>query len=101
ELLLTGRAMSAAEGERWGFYNRLVEPAQLQDEAVAPGERLAEGPTFAHMMTKTMLNQGWGIRLETAVESEGQGQARCMQTADFGRAYRAFAAKAKPAFEGD
>ena len=101
ELLFTGRAMTAEEGERWGFYNRLVEPAQLLGEAVALADRLAEGPAFAHMMTKTMLNQEWAMSLETAIESEAQAQAICMQTADFGRAYHAFAAKARPRFEGD
>jgi enoyl-CoA hydratase/carnithine racemase len=101
ELLFTGRAMTASEGERWGFYNRLVEPAQLLDEAAALAGRLADGPAFAHMMTKTMLNQEWAMSLETAIESEAQAQAICMQTKDFGRAYRAFAVKTRPVFEGD
>ncbi|MFO1057365.1 MAG: enoyl-CoA hydratase family protein [Dongiaceae bacterium] len=101
ELLFTGRAMSAEEGERWGFYNRLVAPEALRAEAVTLAGRLAAGPTFAHMITKTMLNQEWAMSLETAIESEAQAQAICMQTADFGRAFRAFAAKERPRFEGD
>jgi enoyl-CoA hydratase/carnithine racemase len=101
ELLLTGRSMSAEEGERWGFHNRLVAPDALRAEAVALAARLAAGPTFAHMMTKTMLNQEWAMSLETAIEAEAQAQAICMQTEDFGRAFRAFAAKERPRFEGD
>jgi enoyl-CoA hydratase/carnithine racemase len=101
ELLLTGRAMSAEEGERWGFHNRLVAAESLRAEAVALAGRLAAGPTFAHMMTKTMLNQEWAMSLETAIEAEAQAQAICMQTQDFGRAFRAFAAKERPRFEGD
>jgi enoyl-CoA hydratase/carnithine racemase len=101
ELLLTGRTMSAEEGERFGFYNRLLPRERLLDEALALAADLAAGPTFAHMMTKTMLNQEWDMSIEAAIEAEAQAQAICMQTEDFRRAYRAFVAKSKPAFEGD
>jgi enoyl-CoA hydratase/carnithine racemase len=101
ELLYTGRTLSAEEGERWGFFNRLVAPADLEREAIAAAQRLAEGPTFAHMMTKTMLNQEWSMTLDQAIEAEAQAQAICMQTRDFRRAYDAFAAKQQPVFVGD
>ena len=101
ELLLTGRTMSAEEGERWGFFNRLIEAGALEPEAIALARTLAEGPTFAHMMTKTMLNQEWSMGLEQAIEAEAQAQAICMQTGDFRRAYDAFVAKQKPEFAGD
>jgi enoyl-CoA hydratase/carnithine racemase len=101
ELLFTGRSMSAAEGERWGFFNRLVPAAELESEAVALARRLAEGPGFAHMMTKTMLAQEWSMGIEQALEAEAQAQALCMQTQDFRRAYDAFVAKQNPTFEGD
>jgi len=101
ELLFTGRSMSAEEGERWGFFNRLCPPEQLEQEAVDVASMLAAGPTFGHMMTKTMLNQEWDMSLDQAIEAEAQAQALCMQTKDFGRAYEAFVAKQKPAFAGD
>ncbi|HMQ58457.1 MAG TPA: enoyl-CoA hydratase family protein [Rhizobiaceae bacterium] len=101
ELLYTGRAMSAEEGERWGFYSRLVDSVDLEMEARALAGRIAEGPAFGNMMTKTMLAQEWSMGLEQAIEAEAQAQAICMQTADFRRAYEAFAAKRKPVFEGN
>ena len=101
ELLFTGRSMSAEEGERWGFFNRLVEPEALQEEAGALAGELAAGPNFAHAMTKTMLNQEWDMGLDAAIEAEAQAQAICMQTQDFERAYRAFLEKRRPEFEGD
>jgi enoyl-CoA hydratase/carnithine racemase len=101
ELLFTGRAMDGHEGERWGFFNRLVEPDALLEEATALAASLASGPTFAHAMTKTMLNQEWDMGLDEAIEAEAQAQAICMQTRDFERAYRAFLAKERPVFEGD
>jgi enoyl-CoA hydratase/carnithine racemase len=101
ELLFTGRSMSAEEGERWGFFNRLCPRERLLDDALELAAKLAAGPTFAHMMTKTMLNQEWDMSIEAAIEAEAQAQALCMQTEDFRRAYRAFIEKRPPEFEGN
>jgi len=101
ELLFSGRTMSAEEGEQWGFFNRLVPADALETEAIALARKLAQGPNFAHMMTKTMLGQEWSMSLEQAIEAEAQAQAICMQTHDFRRAYEAFAAKSEPRFAGD
>lgn len=101
ELLYTGRIMSAEEGAAWGFFNRLVEPPALQDEAEALAREIAAGPGFGHMITKTMIAQEWSMSIEQAIEAEAQAQAICMQTRDFQRAYDAFVAKQKPVFEGD
>ena len=101
ELLFTGRSMPADEAERWGFFNRLVEPDDLLDEATTLADSFADGPNFAHGITKTMLNQEWNMSLDTAIESEAQAQAICMQTHDFERAYHAFMEKRQPEFEGD
>jgi enoyl-CoA hydratase/carnithine racemase len=101
ELLYTGRSMSADEGERWGFFNRLVAPEMLEMEAMALADRIVAGPTFANSMTKTMLAQEWSMSLDQAIEAEAQAQAICMQGRDFTRAYEAFVAREKPVFEGD
>lgn len=101
ELLYTGRAMTASEGADWGFFNRLVSAEKLQEEAVSWAAKISEGPNFAHMMTKTMLQQEWAMTLDQAIEAEAQAQAICMQTQDFTRAYDAFVAKQKPVFKGD
>jgi enoyl-CoA hydratase/carnithine racemase len=101
ELLFTGRAMTAQEGLSWGFFNALHESADLQAAALKLAQSLAEGPTFAHGMTKTMLHQEWAMTIDQAIEAEAQAQAICMQTGDFKRAYEAFVAKQKPVFAGD
>lgn len=101
DLLYTGRVMSAEEGERWGFWNALHMSSALEAEALTLARRLAAGPTFAHGMTKTQLNQEWNMGLEQAIEAEAQAQAICMQTKDFERAYNAFVAKQRPVFEGN
>jgi enoyl-CoA hydratase/carnithine racemase len=101
ELLFTGRSLGGEEGERWGFFNRLVEPAALLAQAQALACDFAAGPTFANGITKTMLHQEWSMTIEQAIEAEAQAQALCMLTEDFKRAYNAFVAKHKPVFEGN
>ncbi len=101
ELLFTGRSMAGEEAERWGFFNRLVEPDALLGEARALAASLAAGPTFAHAMTKMMLDKEWAMGVAEAIEAEAQSQAICMQTMDFERAYNAFAKKERPVFEGN
>ena len=101
ELLYTGRSMSAEEGLSWGFFNRIVESDKVLGEAQALARSLADGPTFAHGMTKKLLFQEWAMDLDAAIEAEAQAQAICMRTQDFHRAYHAFAAKEKPRFAGN
>ena len=101
ELLYTGRSMTADEGRDWGFFNRLVDATAVLTEAQSAARALADGPTFAHAMTKKLLHQEWAMDLATAIEAEAQAQAICMQTADFRRAYDAFVARMTPKFEGN
>jgi enoyl-CoA hydratase/carnithine racemase len=99
DLLFTGRSMSAEEGERWGFWNRVT--ANTLDDAKTLARELAKGPNLAHAVTKKQLDAEWHVSIEEAIELEAQVQARCMKTNDFRRAYEAFAAKRKPEFQGD
>jgi enoyl-CoA hydratase/carnithine racemase len=101
ELLFTGRVLGGEEAERWGFFNRLVPPERVLAEARQWATELANGPTFANAMTKRMLEMEWAMSVETAIEAEAVAQALCMETQDFARAFRAFAAKQKPGFEGN
>ena len=101
ELLYTGRSLGGEEGERWGFFNRLCEPDALLGAAQDLARDMAQGPTFANGITKTMLHQEWAMTIEQAIEAEAQAQAICMLTEDFSRAYHAFVAKQKPRFEGN
>ncbi len=101
ELLYTGRAMTADEGLAWGFFNRLASSDDLLAEAMTTARDIASGPTRAHATTKRMLHREWAMEIDDAIDAEARVQDECMQTADFRRAYEAFAAKRTPAFEGD
>jgi enoyl-CoA hydratase/carnithine racemase len=101
ELLYTGRFMSAEEGERWGFFSRIVAPEEVLAQAQALAKSISEGPTYANTMTKRMLAMEWAMSVDEAIEAEAVAQALCMTTEDFARAYHAFANKQKPVFEGN
>ena len=101
ELLFTGRVLGGEEAERWGFFNRLSTPDQVLSAAQTLARELAAGPTFGNSMTKRMLEMEWAMSVETAIEAEAVAQALCMETEDFVRAFRAFADKRKPVFEGN
>jgi enoyl-CoA hydratase/carnithine racemase len=101
ELLYTGRSMDGEEALRWGFFNRLCESDALVTEAMKLAADLANGPTFAHAMTKKMLHLEWNMGVDQAIDAEAQAQAICMASGDFRRAYEAFINKQRPAFQGD
>ena len=101
ELLYTGRAIGGDEALAWGFYNALESPDELALRVHERAHALAEGPSFAHAMTKAMLHREWSMDLDAAIDAEAQAQARCMETEDFKRAYRAFVARERPVFAGD
>ena len=99
ELLFTGRSMSAVEGERWGFWNRLSDHPLA--DALALASDIARGPSLAHAVTKQQLDAEWHVSIETALDMEAEVQAELMTTNDFRRAYDAFANKRTPEFQGD
>jgi enoyl-CoA hydratase/carnithine racemase len=101
ELLYTGRSMPGRQAYEWGFYNEICEPDALLERARLLARELADGPTKAHAMTKKMLHDEWAMPLDEAIDAEARAQAICMESADFRRAYEAFAAKRAPQFEGD
>lgn len=101
ELLYLGRSLGGEEALAWGFFNAIHEPDALQGAAAKLARDIAEGPNFAHAMTKRMLQMEWAMSLDQAIEAEAVAQALCMTTQDFRRAYDAFVAKQRPQFKGD
>ncbi len=101
ELLYLGRSLGGDEALAWGFFNALHAPDALQEVAAKLAREIAEGPNFAHAMTKRMLQMEWAMSLDQAIEAEAVAQALCMTTQDFRRAYDAFVAKQRPQFKGD
>jgi enoyl-CoA hydratase/carnithine racemase len=101
ELLYFGRNLGADEGLAWGFFNRITEPDRVMEQATELARELSDGPTFAHALTKRMLQTEWAMSIDDAIDSEAIAQALCMTTQDFARAFAAFSERRKPVFHGD
>src|SRR3546814_16780853 len=92
--------MTAEEGERWGYFNKIVTTGDLAAEAREWADRLSAGPTFANGMTKNQLNVEWDMSIDTAIEPEANAQAIYLQTRELERAYRAFVARENQGADG-
>jgi enoyl-CoA hydratase/carnithine racemase len=100
EILYTGDLIGADEAYRIGLANRVVADGFAESAALELARKLAEGPAFAHAMTKQMIEDEHGMSLDDAIEAEAQAQAICMMHADFREAYDAIVKKRVPRFAG-
>jgi enoyl-CoA hydratase/carnithine racemase len=82
ELMLTGRAMNAEEGERWGFFNRLLAADALLPAAIELAHELAEKPALARASTKQLLTDAGDQHLAAAIDAEIEALARCVANED-------------------
>ena len=69
-------------------------------KALELARSLADGPWFAHGMTKTMLNQEWAMGIDEMIESEAQAQAICMATRRFPPRLRSLRGQAQAGLRG-
>jgi enoyl-CoA hydratase/carnithine racemase len=98
ELLLLGDVLGAEEAHRIGFFNRVLPPETLLAEAQAIARRIADGPRFGNMVTKTQLLREMDVSLAAAIEMEAQAQAICMVHPDFREAHEAWKEKRAPRY---
>ena len=101
ELLFFGDKIDAARAHAIGLVHRVVpDGAAAVALATEWAQRLANGPAFAHAMTKQMIESEYQMTLADAIEAEAQAQALCMQHPDFAEAHAAFKEKRPPKFRG-
>lgn len=99
QLLFTGEIIGVERAVEIGLVNHYSADDCLAD-ALECAVSLAQGPAFAHSMTKQMLESEAQMSLAAAIEAEAQVQAICMQHPDFREAYEAWREKRPPRFEG-
>jgi enoyl-CoA hydratase/carnithine racemase len=100
ELAFFADILSAAEAESFGLVNRVVPDAELDAFVDDWARRLAEGPTLALSMTKSLLNNSLAVSMEQALEDEARAQATNFGTRDTREALTAFVERRPPSFEG-
>jgi 2-(1,2-epoxy-1,2-dihydrophenyl)acetyl-CoA isomerase len=70
EMVFFGDAIPARDAERLGLVNRVVPGPELQATARAWAQRLADGPTTAMSLAKSLLNQSFESSWEVALRDE-------------------------------
>lgn len=98
--LLTGDAMTAADAERLGLINHAVAAGELQDEALAFAQRLAQGAPLAVRYTKLAVNQLVKQAMTTAFDYSTALEVLTFASADHREALRALSVKQQPQFSG-
>ncbi|WP_269619387.1 enoyl-CoA hydratase/isomerase family protein [Zhongshania sp. BJYM1] len=98
ELMLTNRVLKAQEALEWGILTKVVAPDELMTEAEALANKLANGPLMAHGKIKELLLGSYSNSLETQLELESRGIAKCVSSPEGREGLLAFTEKRKPDF---
>lgn len=94
ELLLLGQPLDAAEAQRLGLVNRVVESDKLLEEARSLAQRLAQQPVDALRATKRLL-RGDAAEVLARIEAEAQVFAVRLKSEEFRAQVRAVLAKGR------
>jgi enoyl-CoA hydratase/carnithine racemase len=100
ELVMTGRLIDAAEGERIGLVNRIAPPEELDATTQTLVDELLACAPVAVGLAKRVMDASARPALSTTLELEVTAQERCARTEDFAEGARAVVERRAPAFTG-
>lgn len=98
ELMFLSERIDARRCETLGLVNRVVPDADLQSEAFAMAERLANGPSLAFAMMKDNLDQALTSDFLSSLDHEAENMVSAARTAQHKEAVAAFVEKRRPDF---
>lgn len=101
ELIFTGDIIDAKEAERIRLVNKVVPLDKLEKTTKELATRLANGPTIAIGLAKTLIYRGLTLDLDTALDEVVNAVAICFKTKDLKEGTSAFLEKRKPVFTGE
>ncbi len=99
EMCLTGRMMDAEEAERSGLVSRIVPAADLVDEAIKVGDRIAEMSRPMVAMAKEAVNRAYETTMAEGVLFERRLFHSTFATEDQKEGMAAFIEKRQPDFK--
>lgn len=101
ELMFTGDRISAADAERLGLVNKVVEDARLRDEALALAEAIGrKSPLVLKLLKRTLLDGG-EMPLRAALRHEQAMIGLVLDSKDAHEGCSAFLEKRQAAFRGE
>jgi enoyl-CoA hydratase/carnithine racemase len=90
EMLMTGRAIGAAEAERWGIVNAVVPAAELRGAVMNVATTVAAAGHDAVRLSKQVVRHGAQVDLRTELHHEAVTNGLCFHSAEFQARQRAF-----------
>ena len=99
-LALLGQPLDAEKAEQWGLIWKMVEDADLVNEALAVAQALAAGPPVSLGLIKKQVEAAWNASLESTLDDEASSQSRAFRTADLREGAAAFVEKRPARFTG-
>jgi crotonobetainyl-CoA hydratase len=100
DILFTRKVISAQEGVKFGFVNKVVPLDQLMAEAEKMANIIKEGSPLAIRAIKQMANDGLEMTLRTANTTIFPLYRKFTQSHDFIEGPKAFSEKRKPIWKG-
>jgi enoyl-CoA hydratase/carnithine racemase len=99
ELMYLGRTLDAAEAQKIGVVDELVE-SDARQRANELADELAKGPPLALEAMKSTLGRAFAPSLEQVLGDELEVQIPVLRSEDFGEGAKAFREKRRPSFRG-
>lgn len=99
ELIFTGDMIDASEAEKIGLVNRIVPQEELMDESIKLAQKIASKGQIAIRYSKTAINRGVEVDIETGMALEKDLFGLCFATEDQKEGMEAFIEKRKPNFK--
>jgi enoyl-CoA hydratase len=100
EMMLTGRSMTSDEALRFGFVNRVVQPAELLSEATSLAEEISQLSPLSIRACLQAVTKGLELPLSEGLKLETELFASLFETEDAREGTSAFLEKRKPVFKG-
>jgi enoyl-CoA hydratase/carnithine racemase len=99
-MLLTGRRVSAEEGQRLGFVNEVVPPGEALASAKRWAAQILECAPLSVRASKQAAYEGLEVGLREAMSRHYDELRRMVKSADFVEGPKAFAEKRPPRWQG-
>jgi enoyl-CoA hydratase/carnithine racemase len=100
EIIMTGKPFTSEQAEQWGLINRLCEPGELLEQALATAESIAQNAPLSVRQVKKSIRYGSQMELRTALRFEVEAYNHLIDTADRLEGVQAFNEKRPPVFKG-
>jgi enoyl-CoA hydratase len=100
ELTLTGDPIDAARAHHFGLVNRLVEPGEALDAAIALAEQVCANAPLAVRESRKIVLEATNAPDDVGWKMSAEGMGRVMQSEDLQEGLMAFIEKRPPVWKG-